>query len=95
MLFARQIPGQQQALPARSLDPTGGFLRIVVLIKVGEGNVCAFAGVGDGDCTPDPAVGASDQRYLAVESAVAGVGVLATVRGGFHLALRTRDALRL
>ncbi|MNP40145.1 hypothetical protein D3C76_1337570 [compost metagenome] len=58
-----------------------------MLVQVGDGKVGAFAGVGNGDGPPDAAVATGDQRYLAFQPVVAGIGFLTTVGVGLHLAL--------
>ncbi|MNP38941.1 hypothetical protein D3C76_1324920 [compost metagenome] len=58
-----------------------------MFIQVGNGNVSALAGIGNRYGAADAAVGTGNQRDLAFEPVVAGVGLLATVRIRLHLAL--------
>ncbi|MNO00141.1 hypothetical protein D3C81_2199580 [compost metagenome] len=66
-----------------------------MLIEIGNGNVCPFAGIGNSHRTADAAVGTGNQRDLAIEPAAAGVRLLATIGVGLHLALSAWHVLRL
>lgn len=95
VLFLRQVPWQQQALSARCLNPARCFLRVFMLIEVGDGNVGSFAGVGDGYRPADTAVRSSDKCNFAFQSVLTGIRLLSAVWIRLHLPLRTGDVLRL
>jgi hypothetical protein len=47
MCLISDIAGNQHCLSSRLLDPSRGFLRVVVLLKVGNQHVSTFAREGN------------------------------------------------
>jgi hypothetical protein len=74
-----QVARHQDRLAAGFLDQALGFLRILVLVQVGDQDVRAFARERQGHGAADAAVGAGDQGRLAGQAAVADVAVFAVV----------------
>src|SRR5439155_24141723 len=57
---------------------------VVILFKVGDQNVRAFPGEGDGDRSTDAAVTTGDHRFLPGKAAGTLVGRFAMVGHGLH-----------
>src|SRR5688500_5718258 len=67
--LATDIAFDEMRLAALALDQAPGFLGIVVLFVVDDGDLRTFAGEQDGRRTADAGVASSDQRNLVEESA--------------------------
>jgi hypothetical protein len=89
------VTGHQHHPSAGLLDQPGGVLGVLVLVQIGDEDVGALAGVGDGHGAPDAAVAAGDNGRLAFESAGAPVAVLSAVRSWGHLGLDAGNVLPL
>ena len=83
-LAVDQVAGQQDGLAPGLGDQAGGLAGILVLVQVGDGNIGAFTGEGDGHGAADTAVGAGNQRRLALEATRAAIGVGAAVGQRIH-----------
>jgi hypothetical protein len=59
----------ENSLAARFLDPLLRFLRVLILVEIGNKHIRAFASIGDRHGPADSAVGAGDDRLLAGKSA--------------------------
>ena len=70
-LRASDVAGDRYAAPAFALDEARRLLRVLSLVKIDDGHICAFAREEDRDGTADAAVAAGDQRHLALEPAAA------------------------
>jgi hypothetical protein len=79
MLAPGEVAGDQHGPAAGLLDQGGGVAGVLVLAEVGDRDVGAFAGEGEGDGTADTAVAAGDERPFPGEAAAATVAVLAVV----------------
>jgi len=91
----RDVPGQQQALAPGLFDPACGFLRVFVFIEVGNRDVRAFTGEGDGDGATDTTVGTGDQCDLALQAPRAFIALFASIGVRVHLLLAAGDRLGL
>lgn len=58
------VTGEREAATVGLPDPLGRVLGVLVLVEVGDGDVGALAGKGDGDRTADPTIPAGDERDL-------------------------------
>jgi hypothetical protein len=85
---------QHDFAPGR-LDQALGHLGVLVLVEIGDQQIRAFAGIGDGDRSPDAAVTARDDCLLALEPLGALVGLFAVVGHGLHLGRKARHRLLL
>src|SRR5690606_5789554 len=90
-----QVAGEQHAAPAFGLDQLPGVAGVLVLAQVGDRDVGALLGEGDGDGTADAGVAAGDERPLAGQqvSALVAAHLVARLRG--HLAGAAGVALGL
>ena len=66
------VAGELDRLAALVGDQTHGFLGVLVLLEIDDGDLGAFARHGDRDRAADAAVAAGDQRHLVLEPAAAG-----------------------
>ena len=80
------VAGDQHDAAAGLLDPARGLARVVFLLgQVGDQDIGAFAGEGDGHRAADAGIAAGDDRGAALELAAALVRLLAVVGLGRHL----------
>ena len=80
------VAGNQHDAAAGLLDPARGLARVVLLLgQVGDHDVGALAGEGDGYRAADAGIAAGDDRGAALELAAAFVRLLAMVGLGRHL----------
>src|SRR5699024_9252562 len=77
------------------LDMACGVLRVCILLQVGDRDVGALPGVGNGHCPADATVATGDQGHLVGEATGSPVRLLTTVRSGRHQVLGARGLLRL
>ena len=71
------------------------FLRIFVLVKIGDKDVCALPRIRDSNRPPDSAVRTRDHRLLPGELATAAVALFAVIGLGPHLVGASRHRLVL
>src|SRR6201989_3020423 len=84
MALIRDIAGYDNGSAPRLLNPGGAFLRIVMLLEVGDQDVGAFPSESQRHGAADAAVGARNQRCLACKAAATLVAFLAVVRTWPH-----------
>ncbi len=83
-----EVAGQEDGLAAFRLDKPPHFLRVMLLSgHVGDGHVRPFARKGDGGGPAYPGVAPGHQRLAAHQTALARIGLLATVGFGVHVGL--------
>jgi len=80
------VASQREGLPALRLDEPNGFLRVVVLIEIDDGDGSALPCHAEGNRPTDPAVAAGDECNLLLQP---------TDTGKARLGLRARRHLRL
>ncbi len=84
MRFLRDVAGSQHCLlPGLAYHPRR-LLGIGVLVEVGDKDVGALPGEGEGHGAADAAVASGDESDLAVQSAMTLVRVLPVVGTGRH-----------
>ena len=82
------VAGHPNRLPAGLLDHARRLLGVgLFFLEVGDHDVRALAGEGEGDGPTDTRVAAGYDRLLALEPAGAAVGIVAVVGLGLHLRL--------
>ena len=69
MVLVADVAGEGDRPAPLLLDDLAGLGRVVMLAQIGNGDVGAFAREQRGDRAADAAVGAGDQRDLALEAA--------------------------
>ena len=85
-LFFADIAGQEDGVAALVLDEFARVVRILVLVEINDGYLCALTRHGDGDGAADAAVTAGDQCDFVLELADTGK-LRGVVRLRRHLAL--------
>ncbi len=77
----KEVDGIGVAAPPGLMDVLQGGLRVLLLLgEMDDGDVGTLPGVSDGHGASDAGVAAGDQGPLALEPAVAHIGLLAVVR---------------
>src|SRR5690606_28116457 len=94
-LLILDVAGKQQRRAAGLLDPARGLSRVLLLIEIGNRNVGALAGEGDGDSAADTGVAAGDERCATLEPARAAIGPFAVVGNRVHQGSLSRHVLVL
>ena len=79
MVGILDVSGTEHGLASCGLDQTLRLRGILVLVEVRQQYIRAFASVRDGDCAPDPAIGAGDQSALARQFVRSTVTVFAMI----------------
>lgn len=95
MLAIRDIAGQKQRAASGFLDPALRFLGVVMLVEIGDGDVRAFARIGDRHRAADAAVRARDERDFAGEPVAALVARFAVIGRRVHRAGESRAIVLL
>src|ERR1700743_3256488 len=94
--FLPKVARQGHAIASRILDELDHLLRVGLLVRiVVDGDVGAFACVGDGGRAAHAAVAAGDQRLSTGQPPATLVTGLAVIGFGIHLARKSRPGLRL
>lgn len=95
-LLVGQVARQQNAPPARLLNPCCDIVRIALFLReIADGHVAAFAREGDCDGPADTRVTARDQRRAPLQPVAPRPGLLAMVRNRRHVGRETRRLLLL
>jgi hypothetical protein len=76
------VAGDQQRLAARLLDQPLGLGRVLILRQIGDHDISALAGKGNGDRAADAAVRAGDDCFLVGQLAMADIAVFAMIGTG-------------
>lgn len=95
MFLACDVPWKDHGFASRVLDPARGLIGVLLLAQIGNHDIGALAGEGDGDCPADTRIRARDQRHFPSEAPCPGVTLLAVVRNRLHLIRQTRRRLLL
>lgn len=96
VLFLADVTGDGHGLAARVLDEPDGLLGVLLLLRqVGDQDVCAFTGEGDGDGPADARITAGDDGSAIGQLARPAVGLLTVVGLVGHVGgqPRMRDVL--
>src|SRR3954463_5618946 len=91
--FVAHVAGVRAAATPFLLDQPPGLRGVLVLVEVGNRDVGALAGVGDGHGPTDAAVPARDERYLALQFAAAAMRGIVGARARRHLGFDARLAI--
>jgi hypothetical protein len=82
-MFGRaNVARQHYGLSIGLLDEPLRFVRVVMLVQIIDEHIRPFAGVRDGNCAADTAVGSGDNCLLAEKLAAALVSLLTARRSG-------------
>jgi hypothetical protein len=81
-----QIARHEDGFSPFLLDQLLDLLRVVVFAEIGDQHVRPLARIGDRDGSPNAAVAAGDDRFQALEFAVALVAGLSVIRTRIHSA---------
>ena len=91
--FLADVTRYQHGLAPCLLDPGCAFLRVVMLLEIGQQNVSAFPRKGEGNGSADTAVGPGYQGLLPGQPPAALVAGLAMIGLWVHLAFGARHWL--
>src|SRR5437868_6353343 len=78
------VAGKQDGLSAGFRHQPFGLSGVVVLVEIGDQNVSALSGVGDGNRPADPAIATGDDGLLALEATASLVGRFAMIGRWLH-----------
>jgi hypothetical protein len=95
MLRMTYIAWNQYDLTPFAFDQRLYLGSVLILVQIGDDDICSFARVGDRDGTADAAIATGDDRLLAGETPRAFLALLAVVGPRFHRARRAGHQLLL